>query len=102
MGLLCCNQHSHYYLVLSLISVLFDIYTLARIFTKFDLGKMIRGPIRCRNNQTVQYGIIYVGKSHAEIYLEFLLLYFGKDEDIIYDEDLPFVVFDEPFYFYQS
>uniref|UniRef100_A0A6C0JFH0 Uncharacterized protein n=1 Tax=viral metagenome TaxID=1070528 RepID=A0A6C0JFH0_9ZZZZ len=71
----------------SLIMIM-DIYTLCRMFAKFDKSKMERGPKACRGEMFSQPRniIFYGGSLHAEVYTEFIKR-MTKTEPIFVNKD---------------
>jgi hypothetical protein len=76
-----------------------DIYTMSRLFIKFDPSKMSRGPAGCTKNIEVKNAIIYAGNNHIDIYRRFLDEYFGVPPTISRKSDdyTQCMVFSPPF-----
>ena len=55
-------------------TMIMDMYTLSRMFAKFEQSKMNRGPAACRNNlfMTPRNIIFYGGAAHCDNYLNFI------------------------------
>jgi hypothetical protein len=81
-----------------------DVYFLLRLFIKFDLDKMSRGPTNCHdsNNVIINNAIVYAGVYHSMIYQKFIENYFDIKPliEINQPEDQKCIEFDQPFDFF--
>ena len=77
--------------------MIMDIYTLCRMFAKFDVDKLERGPNNCKLFSTPKNIIFYGGEGHANIYKRFIDSINLNKKNInnfnIYNEEQTFVDF---------
>jgi hypothetical protein len=64
------------------IKFIMDIYTLPRIFSKFNEKKMNRGPELCRKDNEIKNVIVYTGGAHSVFYFRFIKEYFNINPEI--------------------
>lgn len=84
-------------------NIVMDVYTLTRLFIKFDKNKMHRGPKACQNQkyQTVKNAIIYGGAGHIMVYISFFRTFFNKSADILIGSKIKDCIeLDKPFDFF--
>ncbi len=84
-----------------------DVYFIARLFSKFDLAKMERSPVGCRNHRygEIKNAVIYAGAGHIDIYNRFIQKYFDLKPSISISPEgkNQCMIFDRPFdYFKQN
>ena len=94
-------------LIIELFTIPMDLYTLLRMFIRFDVNKMSRGPSGCQNVTTPIFIIFEGGSAHSQFFTEFISSYYNTKPDILFDNpynspEYQCIKFSSPFDFFMN